>query len=311
MALKNIHPPELDLHFLCADGFPNSNFGKPKRLLVISFSGGRTSAFMAWLLIRRYKGIRDILVVFANTGKEREETLEFVHNCDLHFGFNTVWIETCMTHGKRVGAKYRTVTYETASRNGEPFEDVIKKFGVPNVASKHCTRELKSAPITKLIRTYGYGRYYDMAIGIRADEPKRYKPKPHFFYPLFTDTPVTKLQVNKWWAKQPFDLQLKGYEGNCDLCYKKSKRKLLTILVEHPEFACWWDDMETKYGTVGLNDITRPWVFYRDDTSVMELLEDSQRPFKWATDDFTLQQLMHSDPEMDFTDGCEASCEAF
>jgi hypothetical protein len=32
-------------------------------------------------------------VVFANTGQEREETLEFVKQCDDHFGFGTVWIE--------------------------------------------------------------------------------------------------------------------------------------------------------------------------------------------------------------------------
>lgn len=311
MALKNIHTPELDMHFLCNDGFPNSNFGKPKRLLVISFSGGRTSAYMTWLLLKRYKGIRDILVVFANTGKEREETLEFVHNCDVHFGFCTVWIETYMTHGERVGAKYRVVTYDTASRNGEPFEDVIRKFGIPNIASIHCTREMKVEPIKKLIRTYGYGHNYDMAIGIRADEPKRYKPRDNYLYPLFTDTPTTKLQINQWWARQPFNLNLKGYEGNCDFCYKKSKRKLLTILSEHPEFAGWWNSMEVKYGHVNLNDVERPWTFYRDETSTAELLEDSKLPFTKATDDFTLEQLMHSDPEMDYTNGCEESCEAF
>ena len=46
--------------------------------LVISFSGGKTSAYMAKLLIDKYNGKRRIVTVFANTGKEREETLLFL-----------------------------------------------------------------------------------------------------------------------------------------------------------------------------------------------------------------------------------------
>lgn len=45
---------------------------------LISFSGGRSSAMM--LKILADNGLRDTdHVVFANTGKERHETLDFVH----------------------------------------------------------------------------------------------------------------------------------------------------------------------------------------------------------------------------------------
>lgn len=269
---------ELDTYYYLNDGTRNPNFNKPQRLLVISFSGGRTSAYMMWLLISRYKGIKPIVVVFANTGQEREETLQFVHNCDVYLGFATVWIETVIYHGRRKGASYKIVNYETASRKGEPFEEVIKKFGIPNIANPHCTRELKKVPIDKLIRRYG-GRNgnYDIAIGIRADEPKRLKPKPNIIYPLDKEFPTTKLQVNTWWAHQQFDLGLKGYEGNCTLCYKKSKRKLLTILVEHPEFADWWNRIEIQYGNIR-NERGYPFTFYRDNTSIAELMEDSLMP---------------------------------
>lgn len=89
-------------------------------------SGGRTSAYMAYYLLNKYKD-RKIVVVFANTGKEREETLEFIKNCDLHFNLKTVWIESVQHHGERKSAGFKIVTFETASRKGEPFEDSIKK----------------------------------------------------------------------------------------------------------------------------------------------------------------------------------------
>lgn len=62
-----------------------------KKKLVISFSGGRTSAYMTKMLLDSLdRSIYDIAVVFANTGKEREETLDFVHECDIRFGFDTI-----------------------------------------------------------------------------------------------------------------------------------------------------------------------------------------------------------------------------
>lgn len=44
---------------------------------LISFSGGRTSAYMLHEILRAHDGTLppDVYVTFANTGKEREETL--------------------------------------------------------------------------------------------------------------------------------------------------------------------------------------------------------------------------------------------
>ena len=65
-----------------------------KEKLRISFSGGRTSAYMTKWMIENLKDKYEMIVCFANTGKEREETLEFVDKCDKKFGFNVVWIES-------------------------------------------------------------------------------------------------------------------------------------------------------------------------------------------------------------------------
>lgn len=301
----------LDTRIRLRDGSYNPNFGRHKKRLLVSFSGGRTSAYMTKLLLDKYSEDKEITVVFANTGVEREETLDFVHACDINFGFNTIWIEAKVNKGYRKGTTYKVVTYETASRNGEPYEAVIAKYGIPSIAAGgHCSRELKVVPIHKVM---GKCKDYETAIGIRIDEPKRLNPKPNVIYPLAYEFPTTKQMVHKWWTQQSFDLRLKDYEGNCTLCFKKSKRKLLTIIYEHPEFVAWWNRMEIEYGDVKNSRSSEkeyPTVFYRDNTSVQELFEDSLEDFEHATDAFSLSQLMHSDPSMDFTDGCSESCEA-
>lgn len=156
-----------------------------------------------------------------------------------------------------------------------------------------------------------------MALGIRLDEPKRLTPKPNIIYPLHREFPTTKLIVNQWWSKQQFDLQLKDYEGNCDLCWKKSKRKILTLLLENPSRMHWWNTMELKYGdyipTGQSSHRQLPITFFRDNESVLELLEESKLPFKKQEDAFTLEQLMFTQMEFDFEEfGCGSnSCEPF
>ena len=113
-------------------------------------SGGRTSAFMTKMILDNYKDKYDIVVCFANTGQENDATLDFVNNCDKHFGFNTVWLEAVVNEG-RVACSHRVVDYDSASRKGEPFEEVVKKYGIPNNGYPHCTRELKENPIHSYI----------------------------------------------------------------------------------------------------------------------------------------------------------------
>lgn len=127
---------------------------REKKRLLASFSGGKTSAFMTkWLLDNKSEEY-DIKVVFANTGEEHVKTLEFVHVCDQAFGFGTVWIEAIQRErGKSSG--HRIVTFETASRNGEPFEAMIGKYGIPNTSFPHCTRELKLNPIKSYLASIG------------------------------------------------------------------------------------------------------------------------------------------------------------
>lgn len=220
--------------------------------IVVSFSGGRTSAYMLRLLLDNYPAAA-LHVVFANTGKERPETLNFVQACSLRWGIPIVWVEAEVVPAKGVATGYRVVSYETASRDGEPFEAVIAKYGIPNNSFPHCSRELKTQPIGAWLRATFAGQPFRMALGIRADEAER---EGAWWYPLI-EWGVTKAQVRQFWRNQPFDLGLKDYEGNCDLCWKKGHNKVLTLLEERPELGQWWAAMETKYGRITPNDADR------------------------------------------------------
>lgn len=292
-----------------------------KNKLLISFSGGRTSAYMTWWLLNNMKNKYEMIVVFANTGREREETLEFVNKCDIEFGFNTIWVEAYVHNTLKKGTTHKVTNFIDAERNGEPFEDVIFKYGIPNQNAPHCTRELKQNPIKSYAKSIGW-KDYETALGIRSDEPKRLdwdkkiKHKILYFAELFT---VRKSDVNLFWSKQNFDLQLSSYEGNCDLCWKKSLRKLMTILKDNPHLADWWREMENKYENFTpqsrISKATPPYRFYRDYMTVDEIIEESKFDFTPSVDESKIiqnsRQISMWDAFLDSNNGCIESCEIF
>lgn len=292
-----------------------------KKKLVISFSGGRTSAYMTKMLLDSLdRSIYDIAVVFANTGKEREETLDFVHECDIRFGFDTIWIEAVINPVRGEGTRAKVVDYHSADRSGRVFEEMIKKYGIPNTSFLHCTRELKTNAITSYVRDQlGWKNYYT-AIGIRSDEIDRINPKRkklRYIYPLITIFPATKYTVNEFWIRQEFDLRLKSYEGNCDLCYKKSDRKLLTLCREIPDRTVWWEEMEDKYSEFipeGRTCEKTPIRFYRKNRTIKDLVDLSKLDFVMSKDESKIvrheMQTSFID-DLDISNGCSESCEPF
>jgi len=282
-----------------------------KTNLLVSMSGGRTSAYMTKKLLDNYQDKYNIIVCFANTGQEDNATLDFVNQCDTKFNFNTVWLESVVHQGERTGSTFKVVNYETASRDGKPFEEVISKYGIPNVNYPHCTRELKINPIHNYIKSLGWKTgEYETAIGIRLDEPDRINRTPNsqnIIYPLVDFFPADKRMVLDWWSDQEFDLQLLDYQGNCKWCYKKSNKKLFQLIKDDITIFDCPKRMEKTYGHVGKNviagkDSDKPRVFFREYRSTKNLID-----FYNATD--AKQMSFSFDDEMD--SGCSESCEAY
>ena len=253
-----------------------------KKLLICTFSGGRTSAFMARMLQEnpKYKEF-DKVYIFANTGKESPKTLEFIDKCDKEFNLNIIWLEADVKNKKGVGTTFKIVDFKNASRKGEPFEDMLKKYPLPNNMASNCTRELKLRPIDKYVKSLGYSEVYT-AMGIRYDERHRESNnaiKDNIIYPLIYDLQVDNKFIRDWWSRQSFDLDLKDYEGNCDLCFKKSLKKRLTIIKENPSVADWWLKIENTYSSEII-----PRFDLRTNKSIAELVEMAKMPFTKAED---------------------------
>ena len=274
-------------------------------------SGGRTSAFMTKKILDEYSDQYEIVVCFANTGQENDATLDFVKECDDNFKFNTVWIEA-EVHKGRIGTTHKVVNYETASRVGKPFEDVIAKYGIPNVSYPQCTRDLKEAPVHSYIKSIGWKKgEYQTAIGIRSDEPKRIRTintsKLNRVYPLAHWFPSDKQDVMHFWSEQDFDLQLQDYQGNCKWCYKKSTKKLFQIMDDDISIFDFPDLMERKYGHVGTNSIKgeysdQPRSFFREYRTTNTLIK------LFNETNYKQMNFTFNDEEQE---GCAESCEAF
>lgn len=249
---------------------------KKQKIMMVSFSGGRTSAFMARLISISpiYQNFEKVYI-FANTGREYDQTLDFIQECSEKFNINIVWVESVISQKDGVGPKYKIVNHETAHRRNEPnspFDQLVKKLDIPNPAKKgHCTRDLKIVPMTKYMKDH-HGSDYIEAVGIRADERNRCMDK---FYPL-ADFNIDEQVVREFWQRQDFDLQLKDYQGNCDLCFKKSLRKKLTIIKEDPTALDKWEKEESES--------KNNYIYDRDGIPCSEIRKMSKEYFKPAKD---------------------------
>ena len=225
---------------------------------VISFSGGRTSAYMLWRVLQSNNGLPDnAMVCFANTGKEEEATLQFVHDCETKWNVPIVWLE--YVWHEEPGKRFKVVDFETASRNGEPFLAYIQSTkAIPTPVSRACTGHLKVRAIDKYIKSIGWQHNENMDwMGIRADEPRRAAKVDKSRVPLYV-AGITKHDVGEFWTNHDFDLGLpnmngKTMHGNCDLCFLKPTHQIVSLIKEKPSRADWWIEVETKHDNFRLD----------------------------------------------------------
>jgi len=210
-------------------------FRLPDGNVQIAFSGGRTSAYMLKRLIDANPNWPDdrVQVTFQNTGREMPETLDFVRDVELHFGVPVTWLEY-----RGEGSSFEIVDWHTASRNGEPFEQLIRKRKyLPNQNMRFCTEELKIRTAKRYLRWLGWD-YWTNCVGIRADEPHRLNKAPPkdrwtVWRPLVDDG-IGKHDISAFWKAQTFDLQLANINGttpfgNCDGCFLKGEKRSLSL----------------------------------------------------------------------------------
>lgn len=245
---------------------------------LISFSGGRTSAYMLRMILDAHGGTLpdDVHVCFANTGLEHEKTLRFVHEVATRWNVRIRWLEwrsrPSGIDGRRTAHKdrFEEVGFNSAARKGEPFKALIerKKF-LPNAVTRFCTSHLKVETMKSFMRAQGYERWTN-AVGLRRDEMHRvFKQIARNETGLERFTSVmpmatlagatTKRDVWSYWLggnadphnptlplPQGFDLGLWPWEGNCIRCFLKGFDTLVHIEREMPESGDVMIEMEDR-----------------------------------------------------------------
>lgn len=173
------------------------------------------------------EGLRpDVHVLFADTGQEFPQTYQFVDDVKRAWG----------------------VSIATVHRPGYFTQLITDKKFLPNPVMRFCTTELKLKPINDWMYARGH-KEWETVVGIRADEPKRVAimRERGLCIPL-AEAGVTVEDVMAFWGHQPFDLQLRPHESNCDLCFLKGARLRQQIMRDHPETADWWIEQERRIG---------------------------------------------------------------
>ena len=255
----------------------------PVRPAIISFSGGRSSGYMLYHILEACGGLPDdVKVVFANTGKEREETFEFVQRCSQEWGVHITWLERAI--GKK--STYEIVSHNSAHRKGEPFESFLDtQVRLPSPSSqgggtgRTCTADLKIKPINQWAKKELGINKWSSVIGFRPDEMHRVarlyqcgkpedtqtifkfsdeekkkrkrKRKPRLYEtglkaqtPMAFDIKATEQGVKDFWKKMPFDLGIESWEGNCDMCFLKKRDVIKALMRKYPGMADWWIKQE-------------------------------------------------------------------
>lgn len=250
----------------------------------IAFSGGRTSAYMLHQLLEANGPLPERAVVtFQNTGREMNETLDFVQEVGQRWNVKIAWLEY-----RAEAPFFEQINHNSASRNGEPFEALIRKRKyLPNQQTRFCTIELKIRTAKRYLMTLGW-KHWTNCVGIRADEPHRLnKPPPKDRWTVWAPLAAADIgshHVADFWAKQPFDLRLPNVKGNCwlgncDGCFLKSEANIAAFTREFPERAAWWEKIESDMA--GLTKSHKA-SFFSKRYSRAEMREFIERQGDWA-----------------------------
>ena len=258
----------------------------PEGNVQISFSGGRTSAYMLHEILEANGGLPDRAVVcFQNTGREMPQTLDFIAECGDRWGVPIVWLEYCIANKK---PSFKIVDRASCSLDGEPFLDLIEKKKVlPNTLMRFCTVELKINTAKRYLKSIGWSSWVN-AVGIRHDEPNRFNKadKKDCWVPWrpLVDKGATKKTVSEFWSSQQFGLSLpvvngKTMYGNCDGCFLKSEAQIAMLAKEHPSRLDWWLELETKHKHRG------DYGFFRKERPLSELKSNVDSQQDWVFDE--------------------------
>ena len=270
---------------------------------VVSFSGGRTSAYLCKLMIEKF-GRENVDFIYMDTGAEHTKTYEFIRNVNREFNLNLICLRGDFSKPLGGGVGYSVVDISSANPDLTPFKKMIGKYGVPYIGGMFCTDRMKLKPFKKYCDDKYGKKNYETWLGIRADEPKRLTPKPLIKY-MAEICEDEKEDVLNWWSKMPFDLGLDEWSGNCEFCPKKSNLKLAASQRDSPESYIDYIDMLHDNSVRIDNNTGNRNHMYRGKQSLENLIAK----FDGSTGAEIKERIRGS--KMIDTNSCSESCEVF
>lgn len=202
---------------------------------VVSFSGGRTSAYLCGLIKERYPAAK---FIFMDTGAEHPATYEFIRKVNEHFALDLICLRAVFPPKLGKGVTWEQIDQTDIGYDLTTWRNMIKKYSTPyNPGGTFCTAKLKTEIFYKYCNTTFGKRNYQTWIGIRADESRRAKEKDNVHY-LFELSDFDKEDIKEYWKTMPFDLELESdWLGNCVFCIKRGTNKLALAIRDEPELA--------------------------------------------------------------------------
>jgi len=270
---------------------------------VVSFSGGRTSAYLCKVMIGKF-GRDNVDFIFMDTGAEHPKTYEFIRKVNDEFRLNLVCLRGDFSRPLGGGVYYNIVDINEIKQDLKPFKEMTSKYGVPYTGGMFCTDRMKLKPFKKYCDdTYGK-KNYETWLGIRADEPRRLTPKPFIKY-MAEITDFDKQDVLNYWSKMHFDLGIDEWLGNCVFCPKKSNLKLAAAQRDEPKHYHDFISLLTS-DSVRVDDNTGHYTkMYRGKQSLQALIAK----FDGSTGKEIKARIRGS--KMIDTNSCSESCEVF
>jgi len=270
---------------------------------IVSFSGGRTSAYMVYLIeeMRKRGDIDNVHYVFMDTGAEHPKTYEFVKNVVNHFDIDLKCIMAKINPEHGIGTTYERVALSDVGYSLDVWKSFVDKYGTPYAHLAHCTKMMKTEPYNKFCNEmFGKGNYISW-LGIRIDEPKRLRPRDDAKY-LADISDYEKLDILDFWRNQPFDLGIEEWLGNCVFCVKKGTNKIALAAIDEPAMAREFSDILASDSVKTLPSKTSPnECCYRGQTSIPQIIES----FSGHSRSDIIAGLRPS------SGACSESCEAF
>lgn len=269
---------------------------------VVSFSGGRTSAYLCYLMKDMHGD--DVDFVYMDTGAEHPKTYEFIRRVNNELGLNLTCLRTNFSSPLGAGNDFTVVGIDSISPDLKPFSEMMAKYGTPYIGGMFCTDRMKLVPYTKYCNEkYGKGNY-ETWLGIRSDEPKRLSAKKGIRY-LAEISDFEKQDVLDFWKRMPFDLEIDEWNGNCVFCPKKSDLKLAAAQYDNP--GAYIDFLDALHSnSVRTDDKTGHFSkMYRGKKS----LEQVVAMFDGSTGDEIKSRIRGA--KMTDSGSCSESCEVF